>query len=77
MMSCKDLRVREGFPGFQPRNDVNAEPHQLWQLCRCGTGCKQSYFLLLSGAVRYEKYSDFGSTFNGKLATRITVVAWF
>lgn len=57
------------FPGFRPENalsesrsnvagyvDVEINPVKAW---------------LLNAAVRYENYSDFGSTFNYKLATRI------
>ncbi|GAA4735212.1 TonB-dependent receptor [Flavisolibacter ginsenosidimutans] len=32
---------------------------------------------LLTGALRYENYSDFGSTFNYKFSTRVKVVDWF
>ena len=33
--------------------------------------------LLLTGAVRYENYSDFGSTFNYKFSGRFKVADWF
>jgi iron complex outermembrane recepter protein len=57
------------FPGFSPANELSR-----------GRSSVAGYFdleadvtenLLLSGAVRYEDYSDFGSTLNFKLATRI------
>jgi len=32
---------------------------------------------LLTGALRYENYSDFGSTFNYKFSTRVKVADWF
>ncbi len=57
------------FPGFRPENslsknrnsqagyvDVELNPTKAW---------------LVNGAVRYENYSDFGSTFSYKFATRI------
>ncbi|MDC8105757.1 TonB-dependent receptor plug domain-containing protein [Chryseobacterium sp. PTM-20240506] len=57
------------FPGFSPDNavsgnrnsvagyvDVELEPTDWW---------------LVEGALRYENYSDFGSTFNYKLATNV------
>ena len=57
------------FPGFRPENalsrnrnsqagyvDVELNPTKAW---------------LINGAVRFENYSDFGSTFSYKLATRI------
>ncbi|MDO9038122.1 MAG: TonB-dependent receptor [Lutibacter sp.] len=57
------------FPGFSPANELSR-----------GRSSVAGYFdveadvtdnLLLSGAVRYEDYSDFGSTLNFKVATRI------
>ncbi len=57
------------FPGFSPANELSR-----------GRSSVAGYFdmeadftenLLISGAVRYEDYSDFGSTLNVKLATRI------
>lgn len=57
------------FPGFSPANELSR-----------GRSSVAGYFdleadvtenLLLSGAIRYEDYSDFGSTLNFKLATRI------
>ncbi|HEY9168613.1 MAG TPA: TonB-dependent receptor [Lutibacter sp.] len=57
------------FPGFSPANELSR-----------GRSSVAGYFdmeadftenLLISGAVRYEDYSDFGSTLNFKLATRI------
>ncbi len=57
------------FPGFSPANELSR-----------GRSSVAGYFdmeadvtenLLLSGAVRYEDYSDFGSTVNFKVATRI------
>ncbi|WP_228379089.1 TonB-dependent receptor plug domain-containing protein [Chryseobacterium piperi] len=60
------------FPGFSPENavsgnrnsvagyvDVELEPTDWW---------------LVEGALRYENYSDFGSTFNYKLATNVKLV---
>ncbi|MBE0422768.1 MAG: TonB-dependent receptor [Lutibacter sp.] len=57
------------FPGFSPANELSR-----------GRSSVAGYFdveadvtdnLLLSGAARYEDYSDFGSTLNFKVATRI------
>ncbi|PKP08600.1 MAG: TonB-dependent receptor [Bacteroidetes bacterium HGW-Bacteroidetes-3] len=57
------------FPGFSPANELSR-----------GRSSVAGYFdveadvtdnLLLSGAARYEDYSDFGSTLNVKVATRI------
>ena len=61
------------FPGFRPENalsknrnsqagyiDIELNPTKAW---------------LVNGAVRYENYSDFGSTFSYKFATRIKVTS--
>lgn len=64
----------QGFPGFRPENEVNQ--------FRQNTG---AYFdiesdltdrLTLSGALRFEDYSDFGSTLNGKIAARFSINDW-
>lgn len=65
----------QGFPGFQPRNEVNASRTNFGSYVDVELDVSKSF--LLSGAVRYEKYSDFGGTLNGKLATRIKVVPGF
>lgn len=59
----------QGFPGFQPRNEVNASRTNFGSYVDVELDVTKAF--LVSGAVRYEKYSDFGSTFNGKFATRI------
>ena len=57
------------FPGFSPANELSR-----------GRSSVAGYFdveadvtsnFLLSGALRYEDYSDFGSTLNAKITTRI------
>ncbi len=59
------------FAGFLPSNEINANRSSVagyfdteWDLTEA---------LLLSGAVRFENYSDFGSTFNYKLAGRYKI----
>jgi iron complex outermembrane recepter protein len=61
----------QGFPGFQPRNEVDATRSNFGGYADVELDISRSF--LVSGAVRYEKYSDFGGTLNGKLATRIKV----
>ncbi|AXY74738.1 TonB-dependent receptor [Paraflavitalea soli] len=65
----------QGFPGFQPRNEVNASRTNFGSYVDVELDVSKAF--LLSGAVRYEKYSDFGSTLNGKLATRVKVAPGF
>lgn len=64
----------QGFPGFRPENEVNQ--------FRQNTG---AYFDLeadftdrisVAGALRFEDYSDFGRTLNGKIAARFSVTDW-
>lgn len=59
----------QGFPGFSPKNELNE-----------GRTSKAAYAdvefdvnknLLLSFALRYENYSDFGNTLNWKFAYRV------
>lgn len=57
------------FGGFRPENAVNRNRQSL-----AGYGDIEFNFtdwLLVDAALRYENYSDFGSTFNYKLASRI------
>jgi iron complex outermembrane receptor protein len=59
----------QGFPGYGPANVVDRSRSN-FSLYADGEFDISKTFLV-SGAARYEKYSDFGSTFNVKLATRI------
>ncbi len=58
----------QGFPGYQPADEVNANRSVI------GAYVDGEYDLtakwLTSLAFRFENYSDFGSTFNMKFATR-------
>lgn len=65
----------QGFPGFQPRNEVNASRTNFGSYIDVELDVTKAF--LISGAVRYEKYSDFGSTLNGKFATRVKLTPWF
>ncbi len=62
------------FPGFSPRNEVN-ESRNAFSLYTDAEmfvndlGIFDS--VMVSPAVRYEHYSDFGHTVNGKLATKL------
>ncbi|MDH3698610.1 MAG: TonB-dependent receptor [Flavobacteriaceae bacterium] len=57
------------FPGFKPENEIDAFRNSV--AAYFDVEADLSEMFLLSGAVRYENYSDFGGTINFKLATRI------
>ena len=59
----------QGFPGYSPANEVDRSRSN-FSLYADGEFDFSETFLL-SAAARFENYSDFGSTLNGKLATRI------
>ncbi|UTX48654.1 TonB-dependent siderophore receptor [Chryseobacterium sp. MA9] len=56
------------FPGFRPENALNKGRHSV--AVYVDTELDVTDRWLLSAALRFENYSDFGSTFNYKLATR-------
>ena len=58
----------QGFPGYTPATAVDEGRHNIALFL--DTEYHPIKELLLAGAVRYEKYSDFGSTVTGKLSTR-------
>ncbi|AMJ66485.1 TonB-dependent receptor [Hymenobacter sp. PAMC 26628] len=59
----------QGFPGFQPRNELKASRSNIGVYADAELDVTKA--LLVEGAVRFENYSDFGSNFTGKLATRL------
>jgi len=59
----------QGFPGYSPANEVN-ESRTNFSLYADGELDITDAFMV-SAAVRFENYSDFGSTVNGKLASRL------
>lgn len=56
------------FPGFQPVNEVNVSRHNLAGYVDLELLPSDSFLLGL--AARFEDYSDFGSTLDGKVAAR-------
>lgn len=58
----------QGFPGYTPATAVDEGRHNIALFL--DTEYRPFQELLLAGAVRYEKYSDFGSTTTGKLSMR-------
>ncbi|TDD97447.1 TonB-dependent receptor [Flavobacterium cellulosilyticum] len=61
----------QGFPGYSPSNVVDKNRSNLSLYADSEFDITRSF--LLSAAVRFEKYSDFGNTINGKLASRLKI----
>ena len=61
----------QGFPGYSPDNEVDRSRTNYG--IYFDTELNVSEQLMFAGALRFEQYSDFGSTFNGKLASRLKV----
>ncbi len=61
----------QGFPGYQPANELDETRTNLGAYLDLEADLSPR--VTLSGAVRYEDYSDFGRTFNGKVAGRLAV----
>jgi iron complex outermembrane receptor protein len=59
----------QGFPGFQPRNELKASRNNIGVYADAELDVTKAW--LVEGAVRFENYSDFGSNVTGKLATRL------
>ncbi|WP_103068474.1 TonB-dependent receptor [Aquimarina sediminis] len=66
-----DLRPggSQGFPGYSPSNEVDRSRSNLSVYADAELDITDRF--LLGAAARFEEYSDFGSTTNGKLAFRI------
>ena len=56
------------FPGFRPENEISETRDAFSAYADAEFDVGE--MLLLSPAVRYENYSDFGNAFNGKLSAR-------
>jgi iron complex outermembrane receptor protein len=59
----------QGFPGYSPANEVNRSRSNLSLYADAEFDLSETF--LLSAAARFENFSDFGSTVNGKLAARL------
>ncbi len=59
----------QGFPGYSPANEVDRSRSNFSLYADAELDITDSF--LVGGAARFENYSDFGSTINGKLAFRI------
>ncbi len=58
----------QGFPGYQPADEADADRHTVGLYLDGELDVTKKW--LLNAAVRFENYSDFGTTFNYKLASR-------
>jgi iron complex outermembrane receptor protein len=58
----------QGFPGYQPSDAIKAHRDNLAAYADAELSVTQRW--LLAAALRYEHYSDFGSTLNYKASTR-------
>lgn len=63
------------FPGFRPENEVDASRNS-WAVYG-EADAEISDRLTVQFASRFEHYSDFGSTLDGKVAARYAPVEWF
>lgn len=61
----------QGFPGYSPGNEVNKSRSNIGFYGDAELNITNQW--LVSGALRYENYSDFGNTLNYKLASRYNV----
>lgn len=61
----------QGFPGFQPSDEVNKGRSNVGVYL--DTEADFTRALMVGAAVRFENYSDFGSTLNGKLSSRLKI----
>lgn len=61
----------QGFPGFRPENVVDEYRTNIGGYADIELDITD--FWMIGGAGRYEYYSDFGSTINGKFSTRFKV----
>lgn len=61
----------QAFPGFRPDNEVNETRSSVGAYADVEANITTSW--LLTGALRFENYSDFGSTLNWKLGTRYKI----
>ncbi|MFQ5602122.1 MAG: TonB-dependent receptor domain-containing protein [bacterium] len=65
----------QGFPGFQPSNELDEFRTNLGGYVDAEFDFTDKF--MIGAAVRFEDYSDFGSTVNGKLASRLSLTDGF
>lgn len=63
----------QGFPGYSPANEVDRNRSNLAMYADAEFNLSKSF--LVGAALRFEDYSDFGETFNYKLAARYNITS--
>ena len=63
------------FPGYSPRNEQNENRFSFSAYADLETDILEKWTVALAG--RFESYSDFGNTINGKFATRYEIMNGF
>lgn len=66
--SLREAAGSQGFPGYQPTDAIKANRNNLGAYVDAELNVTQRW--LVAAALRYEHYSDFGSTLNYKVSTR-------
>lgn len=61
----------QGFPGYNPDNEVDEYRTNIGVYADAEINLSEDF--LLAGAIRFEEYSDFGNTFNYKLASKYSI----
>lgn len=61
----------QGFPGYSPKNEVDKTRSNVSAYADAEFDITEKF--MVSAAARFENYSDFGSTLNGKIASRFKV----
>lgn len=61
----------QGFPGFQPGDEVNKGRSNFGAYADVEADITRKF--MVGVALRFENYSDFGSTLNGKIASRFKI----
>ena len=61
----------QGFPGFQPGNELKESRSNFGSYVDLEMDVSKKF--VISAAGRFEQYSDFGNTVNGKLASRYKI----
>ncbi len=61
----------QGFPGFQPGDEIKANRSNLGFYFDTEADFTKKF--MVGAAVRFENYSDFGSTLNGKISSRLKI----
>ncbi len=65
----------QSFPGFRPENEVDKYRSNIAAYTDLEMDVTEK--VLLTAAARFENYSDFGSTLNGKVSGRFSLTDWF